>query len=68
MGLSRGLENTVRESLTGEQIRVFGCYGYGSLGALYCVSLPNALHQKSQNGMGEHEIRAQYPHVVRDEP
>lgn len=41
-------------------IRVIGCYGYGSQGCLYRVSLPCS-EIYSPTGMSEAEIRTYYP-------
>jgi hypothetical protein len=45
-----------------EQVKILGCYGYGSGGYLYSVTFPNT-SQTSPNGLSHQDVDAQYPHV-----
>lgn len=60
------MANTIRETTDGsERIRIFGCYGFGSGGLLFWVSVPNSLDIRSPNGMSEADLRAKYPRMVK---
>lgn len=53
-----------RDPETGDVIRVVGCYGAGSGGTLWWVSLINDLALISPNGRSENEILASFPDVI----
>lgn len=55
--------NQVRTNQNGDVIKICGCYGYGSGGSMFAVSLVNNLSTMSVNGMREEDIIQQFPMV-----
>jgi ssDNA-binding Zn-finger/Zn-ribbon topoisomerase 1 len=50
-----------------EHIKILGCYGYGSGGFLYAVSLVNDTRIKSQTGMSHADVLEAFPSLQCDE-